>query len=253
MSVALTTADRSFQFGDGLFTTMQVKDGNIQLWPLHLARLQQGVRRLQITEPDWQQLETQLQKSVTAPHQVLKVVISRGNGGRGYSPSGINIPGIYITTAAMPDYQQWQQQGITLGMAKLKLAVQPLLAGLKHTSRLEQVLLKQELEASGYQELLVLDQQNYVTEVSAANVFFFRDGQWYTPALERCGVTGVMRQHILLQRPDIQQINWQQEDLNNIEAIAVTNALMGIIAVSRFGERNLSATPVLALRKQVLC
>lgn len=253
MPTALSTADRSFQFGDGLFTTMRVKQGIIQLWPLHLIRLQQGVTRLGIAAPDWLQLEKQLKDAVTSEEQVLKVIISRGQGGRGYSPAGITKPGVYISTAPMPDYQSWQTQGITMGMAELRLAVQPALAGLKHTSRLEQVLLKQELEMSGFQELLVLDQQGFITEATVANVFFLSKGKWHTPALSRSGVAGVMRQHILNRFPDIRQVNWRTAVLPQIDAIAITNALMGIVAVKQFGKRILQDEPVLSLRQQVLC
>ena len=106
---------------------------------------------------------------------------------------------------------------------------------------------------SGFQELLVLDQQGFITEATVANVFFLSKGKWHTPALNRSGVAGVMRQHILNRFPDIRQVNWRTAVLPQIDAIAVTNALMGIVAVKQFGNRILQDEPVLSLRQQVLC
>ncbi len=252
MNPILTPADRSFNYGDGIFTTIQVRNGELLLWPLHLQRLQQGVARLGITAPDWQQLAQQVQDAISQPQQVVKVLISRGEGGRGYSPAGINQAGIYISTAPMPDYSHWQQQGVRLGLAQLRLSVQPLLAGLKHNNRLEQVLLKQEQLRRGSDDLLVLDQQGFITEAIAANVFLYRDGNWHTPALERAGVAGVMRQHLLARLGGC-EVNWRQEQLEQIDAMFICNALMGIVPVRQLDQRQLDIVPVQQLGRQLVC
>jgi 4-amino-4-deoxychorismate lyase len=248
----VSSLDRSFNYGDGIFTTMQVKAGQIQLWPLHLARLQQAAKRLHFASIDWQQLAVAVQAAITKTSQVIKVLISRGEGGRGYSSLGVDQPHIYISSATLPNYQDWQQQGISLGVAELKLAIQPALAGIKHTSRLEQVLIKQQLMQAPFDELLVFDQQDFVCEVSAANVFFYRQQQWYTPSLERAGVNGVMRQH-LMQFIDAQQVNWTLEQLADVESMFICNALMEIVPVQRFLSRALDMTAVNTLIKRQLC
>ena len=252
MQTLISARDRSFNYGDGIFTTMQVRGGSIQLWPLHLQRLQRSAAQLGFGAIDWQSVQQQAQAAITAPEQVIKILISRGEGGRGYATAEVAAPGIYISVSAMPDYRLAQQQGISLGMATLKLAVQPLLAGLKHNNRLEQVLLKQELATTAYDDLLVLDQQGFITEVSAANVFLHRDGAWHTPELRRAGVAGVMRQHIL-QQADIALINWSITELASVDAIFICNALMGIVPVRSIEGRALSVSKVQQFSKQVLC
>lgn len=252
MTTFISARDRSFNYGDGIFTTMQVRGGSIQLWPLHLQRLQHSVSQLGFGTVDWDALQQQAQAAITAPDQVVKVLISRGEGGRGYAAADVTAPGIYISVSPMPNYQQAQQQGIHLGIASLKLAVQPLLAGLKHNNRLEQVLLKQELAATEYDDLLVLDQQGFITEASAANVFLHRDGAWHTPELLRAGVAGVMRQHIL-QQVSITQVNWGISELASVDAIFICNALMGIVPVRSINGRALTVSKVQQFSKQVLC
>lgn len=227
------STDRSFQYGDGLFTTIRVKDGKAMLWDLHLRRLVSGAKALLIQPFDKDELTAQVRQKISAPDQVIKVLISRGQAGRGYSPQGIESPCCYISIAALPDYTNWQQQGIRLGVADFKLAQQPALAGVKHNNRLEQVLIKAELAQRGVEDLVVLDQQNNVIEVSAANLMFCKEGQWFTPMLDQAGVCGVMRQYLMTQRT-VTEGRYQLADLQQAEALLICNALMGVVPVKEF-------------------
>lgn len=241
----ISSYDRCFLYGDGFFSTVRVVNGAAQLWPLHLARLQDTANRLGIVISDWAQLTQAVDDAIAhanTENSVVKIQVSRGEGSRGYSPAGISPATIYISHSPLPDYSQWQQQGVTLGLAELRLAVQPVLAGLKHCNRLEQVLLKQEAMTRGVDDLLVCDQQGYVTEAIAANLFMHRDGHWYTPELGRAGVAGVMRSHLLTLRSDINQVNWQLSELADVDAIVLSNALMGLLPVRSFNKRALDLT-----------
>ncbi|RVT45263.1 aminodeoxychorismate lyase [Rheinheimera sediminis] len=234
---APNSTDRSFHYGDGLFTTIRVKDGKVMLWDLHLQRLVEGTKRLLIHPFDTDELTAKVQQAVSAPHQVMKVLISRGMAGRGYSPQGIESPCCYISTAALPDYRAWQQQGIRLDLADFKLAQQPALAGLKHNNRLEQVLIKAELAQTDADELVVLDQSGAVIEVSAANLMFYKEGLWFTPALDQAGVNGVMRQHLMAHRT-IREGQFCLDDLQQAEALLICNALMGVVPVKQFAGKT---------------
>lgn len=246
---------RALQYGDGVFTTIAVKRGQPELWPLHLARLQLAVTRLAITEPDWQAIAQAVyqQAAVHTEPAVLKLLLSRGIGGRGYAPVNCSKPVVYLYHAVMPDYRQWQQQGLSVGMAQLQLAIQPALAGLKHTNRLEQVLLKQELAETGFDDLLVTDQQQQLTEATAANVFYQLEGNWYTPPLHLAGVAGVMRQHILASQPQIRERILPLSELAQVQAMFLTNALLGIAPVRQLNSSALSINAVQQLQQEMLC
>lgn len=251
--MAVSLNDRSFNYGDGTFTTMQVQQGRIQLWPLHLQRLQHAAGVLGFTGINWQDVQQQAFAAAAActhTSQVLKLLLSRGEGGRGYATQGISDARLYISSSSMPDYTAARQSGVRMQLAQLKLAVQPALAGLKHNNRLEQVLLKQELAGTDADDLLVLDQQGYITEASAANVFFYRDNNWYTPELSRAGVAGVMRQY-LLQQTQVTEVNWQLTELNHIDAMFICNALMGIVPVRMLADKALALKPVQQLSESL--
>lgn len=246
---------RALQYGDGVFTTIAIKHRQPELWPLHLARLQLAVSRLAITTPDWQAISDAVyqQAAVHTKPAVFKLLLSRGIGGRGYASANCTSPLVYLYTAAMPDYRQWQQQGLTVGVAKLQLAIQPALAGLKHTNRLEQVLLKQELAQSDYDDLLVADQQLQLTEATAANIFYQLKDSWYTPPLHLAGVAGVMRQRILMLNPQITERSLPLAELEQVQALFLTNALLGIAPVRQLEDRTLSIDAVQQLQQEMLC
>ena len=245
-----TVSDRSFQYGDGIFTTILVDDSRLMLWDFHWQRLAHSLQRLQMPALDEHSVKMQAEQAITAKAQVIKVLVSRGQGGRGYSPAGFSQPLVYVTSSALPDYQQQRQHGIRLGVAELKLSMQPLLAGIKHTSRLETVLLKAEAEHSGFDDLLVCDQQGFITELCAANVFFKIKGRWCTPRLDQAGVAGIMRQW-LLQQFDVQQGSYPLSALEDATAIFASNALMGVVPVQQFLQQPLNLDEVRPIQQLV--
>lgn len=207
------------------------------------------MQRLGFVPPSEAQVLGAVNTAISAEEQVLKVLISRGKGARGYGTSGIEAAEIYCWTAALPDYQIWRRHGVRLGLAQLCLARQPLLAGIKHCSRLETVLLKREQEQSRYDELLALDSAGLIIEACSANLLCWRDRQWYTPELSQAGVAGVMRQ-LLLEHADVQQVQWPLAQLQTVEAMVLCNALMGVVPVHHFLEKPLQLEPGLRLQQQ---
>jgi len=249
----LGLTDRSFNYGDGLFSTILIRQGQPQLMTEHLQRLSWSAQRLGMQAIDEDAVVQAVTAAISAPEQVVKLLLSRGQSGRGYSPDLQSEPHLYLTTAPLPDYRQWQQQGMLLGVAQFKLACQPALAGLKHNNRLEQVLLKAELANSAWDDLLVCDTMNRVTEATAANVFFFNSGRWFTPLLDQAGVAGVMRSH-LLQHLEVEQGYFSLSQLEQAEAVLLCNALMQVVPVRQFGQRQLDIEPVRQLQQELsLC
>ena len=236
----LAITDRATQYGDGCFTTMLVEQQCVQLWSLHLARLEVSLQRLAITAPDWQQVYTEVTAlALRYPHKGgIKILVSRGSGGRGYNPMGCNNTQVVISHFEWPKhYQMWQQQGVTLGVCQQRMGNSPMLAGMKHLNRLEQVLLKQEVDIAGWLDAIVLDCADRVIETTAANVFWRKGNTVYTPDLQRAGVVGVMRQHVLdiLDELgyDYQIGDFDLADLLVADEVFMTNALMALVPVNQ--------------------
>ncbi|MCQ1057768.1 aminodeoxychorismate lyase [Photobacterium sp. ZSDE20] len=235
----ITVTDRAMQYGDGCFTTMLVESGEIRLWPFHLERLKETLSLLDIAEPNWDELATTVSKLATRyPDKGgLKVLISRGSGGRGYSASGCSDTQVVVSEFAWPEhYLQWQQDGITLGVCQQRLSHSPMLAGYKHLNRLEQVLLKREAEQHQWLDAVVLDVVGNVVESIASNIFWRRGNTLYTPSLQLSGVRGVMRRHIfqLVTELDycLEIVNSTLDCLLCADEVFITNALMALVPVN---------------------
>ncbi len=188
-------ADRGLNYGDGLFETIAIVDGRPCLWERHLARLRAGCERLAIPPPVPGMLAAEA-RSLSHGHDraILKLVVTRGDGGRGYRPPKPATPRRILRITPWPDYPDcWRSQGVRVRYCQTGLGQQPLLAGLKHLNRLEQVLARAEWDDPDVAEGLMLDPDGRVIEGTQTNLFAIEGGRLLTPLLDRCGVAGVVR------------------------------------------------------------
>ncbi|EAS42125.1 aminodeoxychorismate lyase [Photobacterium profundum] len=256
---SISISDRSAQYGDGSFTTVLIKQGKPLLWRLHLQRLQKNVQTFRISAPNWDDVTQQVyqQAKQYSDKGVVKVVISRGVGGRGYSPAGCVDTQVIISNFDWPKhYVEWQQDGIELGVCQQRLGLVPMLAGFKHLNRLEQVLLKQEVDDSGWLDAVVLDVNGHVMEATASNIFWRCENTVYTPELDMSGVHGVMRSHVLelLDSTDycVEFVKTSLESLLCADEIFITNALMALVPIKKINENEFSERILLsALNKRL--
>lgn len=251
----VSVSDRSVQFGDGCFTTARVLAGKIQWLSAHINRLQKASRALGIVESDWKQLEYEMINAGKLREEgVVKVIISRGQGGRGYSTLGCNQPTRIVSVTDYPQYyHHWREQGIRLTLSPIMLSQNSLLAGIKHLNRLEQVMIRMHLEQTDAQEALVVDTSGRLVECCSANLFWRKGSQVYTPDLSLSGVAGIMRQNIIdflrdigrfenMPNYSISIVSEMPETLSDADEVLVCNALMPVLSVKQIDSWYYSST-----------
>ncbi|GKW10502.1 MULTISPECIES: aminodeoxychorismate lyase [Pectobacterium] len=235
----LSVLDRGAQYGDGCFTTARVSAGEIVWFDRHIVRMQQATARLLFPPVDWESLIAEMkQAALGRANGVVKVMLTRGVGGRGYSTQGCAQPSRIVIQADYPvHYVDWREQGIRLNLSPVALAKNPLLAGIKHLNRLEQVLIRAHLDQTSADETLVLDTSGALVECCAANLFWRKGHRVYTPDLSQSGVDGVARQHIiaLLAGSDfeLQIVSEPIGVLADADEVLVCNALMPLVPVNQ--------------------
>jgi 4-amino-4-deoxychorismate lyase len=244
----LSVNNRGLAYGDGVFTTAKIVDGKVQFLSAHVDRLINSCNKLNIAFPDMNKIIAELTKTAQRFElAVAKVIITAGDGGRGYSRQGCLVGNVIITFHDFPEhYASLEQKGIHLGVSASKIGVSPLIAGIKHLNRLEQVIIRQELDNRSEDDLLVLNCLDNVIEASAANVFWFKNNIWYTPKLNESGVEGLMRNHILhscSNHCEIKVVNAKLLALDSIDAMFICNSVMGVMPVRQFENQKLSLTP----------
>jgi len=238
----LSVKNRGFSYGDGLFTTGKISHGNIEMLPLHINRLSEGCIKLKIEQPNMIELSEELKEvSRSYSKAVIKVVITAGEGGRGYSRVGTSSPSVIISVSAFPEhYDQWQQEGINLGVSSLQLGINPMLSGLKHLNRLEQVLIRQDLDNRIEDDVVVTNVNGHIIETSCANLFWLIDGQLYTPNINHSGVAGLVRDNVLANMPNVTLGDFVLTDVEQAQAMFICNSVMGIVPVKTFNGKLLS-------------
>ena len=232
-------ANRGLHYGDGLFETLRVHRGEVPLWPRHLARLRDGAARLGIVVPEPAFIEARIAELVAGIDAgVLKLLLTRGEGGRGYAPPVDAPPTWMLALHPLPA----TPAALRLHPCETRLAIQPALAGIKHCNRLEQVLARAEVERVGCDEGLVCDTDGRPVCATAANLLAFDGCRWRTPLLARCGVAGVLRGW-LLEQALLEEALLSMEEVASAEALALCNAVRGILPVATLGARRWRAHP----------
>ena len=255
--------DRGLAYGDGVFETIASIGGVLHNWDLHWQRLQSGTRRLAIDLPEehyfLERINHKLiqqadQKSLLSANRVIKIIVTRGQGGRGYLYPEPHKPTIIISVHAWPeraiaDYHL----GIRATLCQTCLAKQPALAGIKHLNRLEQVLARNEFSSSHFQEGIMLacsdkplthtiSMDSLIIEGTSSNLFFVNNGCLLTPVIDTCGVQGTIRQAVLALAEQkgipTEENHFVLGDLKNASEVFFTNSIFGILPVASITVSN---------------
>jgi 4-amino-4-deoxychorismate lyase len=247
----VASTDRGLLYGDGLFETIAVVDGTPRQWQRHLRRLQAGCERLGIQVVDGTELEHECRSLAgVAAKAVLKVIVTRGSGGRGYrvpdKPAATRIVQLHDWPASS---SACAERGVAVRICSTRLGHNPALAGIKHLNRLEQVLARQEWDDADIMEGLLRDSSGYLIEGTMSNLFLIKDGVLLTPDLRHCGVAGIMRTRVLELAEQLSIAVHirpvEMKHLQEADEVFVCNSLIGVwpvVAVDSCGYKKGTTT-----------
>jgi len=236
---SVSAADRAIHYGDGVFETVAIRDGQPELWPQHINRLRKGCERLGFTAPDSDLLAREAAELFLHQERaVLKIIISRGSGGRGYCAPANPVPSRLLSLHPWPEWpDEYYSRGVQVRICNIRLGCSPQLAGIKHLNRLEQVLARGEWGDPAIAEGLMLDTNDQLVEGTMSNLFMVRNGILLTPDLSQCGVAGIMRETVMevAQRRGIpcEIGRFALSELEMAEELFLTNSIIGIWPVHR--------------------
>jgi 4-amino-4-deoxychorismate lyase len=240
---SVSVDDRGLQYGDGLFETMGATDGRVRRFRQHMTRLADGCRRLGMPAPPVDQIENDCLRAIEGfGSAVVKLTLTRGPGPRGYPPPAEpSLTRIVVSTAQQVSEAEAARM-LTLRVCETRLGRNPLLSGMKHLNRLEQVLAGAELRDTGADEGLMLSTDDRIVCATAANVFLVRAGELLTPEIADCGVAGVMRDAVLRSAEmlglPVDVGNYTLDDLARADECFLTNAVRGVRPVGRIAGVN---------------
>lgn len=239
--------DRGLAYGDGIFRTLRLRAGQPIAWPAHCARLEHDRRALGLPAPDYLRLRADIEALADRMDDgVIKILITRGSGGRGYTPPESAAPRCIVSRHPAPPEPP---AAIALDVSPVVLATPTPLPGVKHLNRLEQVLARADCAARNAVDVVMCDSSGRVVCTTMRNlVFADRAGRWHSPDLSRAGVIGATRERLraAVNTLDIRDIALAQLDV--FCAAIACNSVSGAIPVMRIGAHRFDDSAALAAR-----
>ena len=233
-SAPISPLDRGFAYGDGVFRTIKIINGLPEHWPMHYQTLFADCSAIGIVCPSADTFISDFKKifDVDEFSAVVKIIVTRGEGERGYNPPAITMPMRVMIKSSMPDYPEVNfSEGVELHLCDTRIAHQPKLAGIKHLNRLDNVLARMEWHDPKVAEGVMLDMEGNVIECTAANIVARYGDTLITPKLDQCGVAGITRKQILAHakrlelNTAIERMNLK--DLHSADEVVICNSLFG--------------------------
>ncbi|WNO10928.1 aminodeoxychorismate lyase [Teredinibacter sp. KSP-S5-2] len=232
--------DRGFLYGDGVFETMRFQNGLIPLWQEHKSRLLASIRKLfiQFEETDIEAYLSEFISRLPSVNGVVKLVVTRGKGGKGFYPDKQPQPKIVLLfhERASVKSDVWFQSETELVMSEHRLSGNRYLAGLKHLNRLDYIVAAEKAQVSNQQELLLADTEEKIIESMHHNIFIAQKDRILTPTLDTCGVEGVLKRVLKSLVDDHDFISYSEQvlsfdDIVDADEVFLTNAVVGIVPV----------------------
>lgn len=241
--------DRGFTLGHGLFETVLWESNTLAHWDAHVERMARGCRVLRLPAPRADDLRRAALVALDAAGSPLRAAVrlnwSAGPGARGLDPPDDLQPRLTATAAASAP----PKGPVSLATAKVRRNDRSPAARLKSLSYLDNVLARAEAREAGADEALMLNTAGEVACCAAANVFWVRHDEVFTPSLE-CGVLdGIMRREVIAACHGLGLP--LQEVFTNPGRIAgapmfITNSLIGVRPAASLDGRPLPSSPLVA-------
>lgn len=235
---AIPFDDRGLLLGDGLFETMLALDGDLPHIAAHLDRMAAGCETLNLP---FDRAEAERVTRAAVPEAgrfAVRLTLTAGSGGRGLDRPAAPVPVLFakaVTSAPVTT-------PATAIIATTRRNEGSPASRLKTLSYLDNVLARAEAAAAGADEAVMLNNRGELACAAAANLFWVRDGRFFTPRLD-CGVLAGITRARLLARHDVEEVAAGIEALDTADAIFLTNSLIGVREISRFGGREFAPYP----------
>lgn len=246
----ISIRDRGLLYGDGVFRTLRAAEGKVRHWLLHYNKLLHDCIALGIACPDAGLLTAELDSLLTQyPKGALKLIVTRGQATRGYSPLGCAATTHIWDISPLPDYPADRATlGIKARLCQLRLSQQPHLAGIKHLNRLENVLAAAESDDADVAEGLLMDVEGNVIEGIRSNIFLVSQGNLITPDLSRCGVAGLQRDRVVAwaaqHNTPLQVRDIGLNEVLEADELFMVNSIIGVWPIRELDQRCWSDFPV---------
>jgi branched-chain amino acid aminotransferase len=194
--------DHGLLYGDGVFEGIRVYGGNVFRLEEHLERLEYSARalmlKLPLTRAEISEATCETCRINGLKDGYIRLVVTRGVGDLGLAPWLCPKPSIFIIASTISLYPKEHYENglsiVTVPTRRVNPAAMP--PTVKSLNYLNNILGKIEARQFGALEAIMLNDQGYVAECTADNIFIVHKGEILTPAASQGALKGVTRSTI---------------------------------------------------------
>ena len=242
--------DHGFLYGDGVFEGIRVYSGNVFRLDAHLKRLFESAQSIMLNIPYTKEELTQLIVDTIRKNELdsayIRVVISRGKGNLGLDPSSCAKPSVIIIAEVLTMYpKEFYENGIKIASVPSRRNRPDVLSPqIKSLNYLNNILVKLEANQAGVQEALMLNDQGYVTEGSADNIFIVKNGVIITPPVYLGALEGITRNAIIdvarAKGYEVRESPFTRHDVYVADEVFLTGTAVEVIAAISVDGRKIN-------------
>lgn len=243
----LSAQSRAARYGDGLFETLRVWNGQPVLWQLHTDRLYRGMKALGFELPGYftsayllEQIRSTLLANKINAWARVRLMVYRSEGGL-YDPKNM-FPHLIVEAWPLPQGNMtFNENGLVLGVYEAAVKTADAFSSYKHNNFLPYFMGAMYAKSNHWNDAILLNAQGRIADTTIANIFWVRNQQLFTVPLTEGPVSGTMRKYII----DHPLPNWPVcesmaniQDLMEADEVFLTNAVYGVRWVKTLGDRT---------------
>lgn len=238
--------NRAFKYGDGLFETLKVENGEVRFLEDHYFRLMASMRMIRMEIPmaftlDF--MEAEIKKTVEANNldkARVRFSVFRKAGGL-YTPENNSVD--YVIEAN--EFKRVEAEVYEVDLFKDFYIYSGLLSTIKSISKLENVLAGNYAAENGLDNCILLNEQKMVVEFTNGNLFLVKGHEIVTPPLTDGCIKGIIRKKllenpILIEGYTIVERSISPFDLQKADELFMTNAIVGVQAITKYRKKTFS-------------
>ncbi|GJQ59683.1 MAG: aminodeoxychorismate lyase [Candidatus Scalindua sp. AMX11] len=244
----ITSKDRGFLYGDGIFDTLRSYSGNPFKLTEHLSRLRSSAQKLKIpfifTDDFLRNTIQTLMKKNNIPDAYIRITLSRGSGRRGLVMCDHSEPTLLVEVKELTPYpKELYEKGMSIIVSKTKRSTSCPISCHKTTNLLTSIMVKEEIKSRSADDALLLNTDNDVIECTVSNLFMVKEERVITPPLDTNILPGITRKAVLgiCQNMNLpaKEERFRVETLIGADEVFITNSLMEIMPISKIEEHEI--------------
>jgi branched-chain amino acid aminotransferase len=243
----ISVYDHGFLYGDGVFEGIRVYEGNVFRLQEHLDRLYNSAKSIMLSIPHTKEEMKKLVVKTLQKNQLsnayIRLVISRGVGNLGLDPSSCSTPQVIIIAEELALFpKELYKSGLDIiTVATRRNRPDVLSPKVKSLNYLNNILVKIEASLAGVSEALMLNDQGYVAEGSADNIFIVKEKELLTPPGYVGALEGITRNAIIEFANDlgytVKEEPFTRHDVYVADEVFLTGTAAEVIAVVKVDGR----------------